>query len=480
MGFKNNFALGLGRVYYAGVAALFFVCIFLFATGTHITESILAGIALYFWIELYSNNTFLERLTAFKAFLLSFGSRLLFVTFVSDKIVQTSDFEITLKNASSGAFTDNLEYYRNWVHKLIYPMILHAFKFTSSKRIFFLQCTIIGFVGVMVYLLAKRLIGQRGGAIAAMLYVLWPGQIIYASMITEEHVAALLTLILVYMMFGFYEDLKGEFKDRKSYVVFGLKVVLAGVLFGFSTVFKDWGAVILVATIISAIWVMIDLGCLKKAGIIVLTLAILVGVRSGVSSMILGYAGHKLGAEVSNNVVVSSMYGTLDPDSTGEFSKQGDEEYFEIVRNNNYDYKAANKEAFTILWDKIKAKPGKMPALLLRKGRTSYTDDGSMLYWAFVMNAKNQETYDMYRSWIQIIWYYAGFYYSLIALCLLGAIVYKVDRKKFFLALVILGGVMVNLIIESHGRYKYSIEPVWCVMAAMFLESMVSRFQKEA
>lgn len=471
----------IGRLYYALVAILLVTCLLLFTTGTHVFESILAAIVLFFYIDNYKNKTevfgWLDRLTGFKVWLLSFGTRLAFVLFVGDKVVQKSDFAITLSEASSGIFTDNLEYYRNWVHKLIYPLLLNKFGFTTSQRIYILQCVIIGFVGLMVYLLVNRILGQRVGAIAALLYIIWPGQIIYTSMITEEHVAALLALLLVYMIFVLYDNLKEKYETVGDYIRFGIKAVLTGILFGMSVVFKDWGAVILVATIISSFWVMVDLRSWKKIGLILATVLVLVAVRGGISSMILGYAGSRLGVELSNNVVVSSMYGTLDPDSTGEFSQQGDDEYFEIVRKNNYNYEAANNEALSILWSKIKAKPGKMPALILRKGRTSYADDGSMLYWAFVMNAKDDETFSIYRSWIQILWYIAGIYYAMITLCLIGAMVYKADRYKFFLGLVILGGIMVNLIIESHGRYKYSIEPVWCVMAAMFLSRFVPEKQ---
>ena len=475
----EGFSRALGRFFYISLAFLFVLCFCLFTTRPHILESIVGAIIIFFLLDYYmireEDFKWIDKLSGYKIWLLGFGTRLVFILFVQDKVEQTSDFAITLSEASSGVFTDNLEYYRNWVHKLIYPLLLHEFGFTSSQRIYILQCFLVGFICLLVYELAKKISGQRGGAIAALIYILWPGQIIYTSMISEEHVAALLTLLLAYMILELYDDLKHGYNTKGDYIRYVIKVLVAGMLFGASVVFKDWGAVILVATIISSIWVITELKSWKATGFIIATLVMLIGVRLGVSSMILGYASDRLGADLSNNVVISSMYGTLDPDSTGEFSQKGDDEYFEIVRKNNYDYDAANKEALSILWSKIKEKPEKMPALLLRKGRTSYSDDGSMLFWAFVMNAKDEETFTIYRSWIQIIWYIATIYYCMVVLCIIGAMLYKANRYKFFLGLVIFGGIMVNLIIESHGRYKYSIEPVWCVMAAMFLDSLFSK-----
>lgn len=44
-----------------------------------------------------------------------------------------------------------------------------------------------------------------------------------------------------------------------------------------------------------------------------------------------------------------------------------------------------------------------------------------------------------------------------------------------YIGLIIAGAMSSQLLIESQGRYKYSIEPVWCVMAAMGVLFIINR-----
>ena len=45
------------------------------------------------------------------------------------------------------------------------------------------------------------------------------------------------------------------------------------------------------------------------------------------------------------------------------------------------------------------------------------------------------------------------------------------DTLFSYIGLIILGSILVSLIIESHGRYKYSIEPLWCIVACQIFDS---------
>ena len=40
------------------------------------------------------------------------------------------------------------------------------------------------------------------------------------------------------------------------------------------------------------------------------------------------------------------------------------------------------------------------------------------------------------------------------------------NEHNHFILLCVLGGCLASLLVESQGRYKYSIEPLWCVPSA--------------
>lgn len=468
-----------GKVYYAGISIVLISFFALFSIRTHVYEYIIAGSVLLLLVFLskrwnLSKTEFEaeDRWIQIKIWLITFISRMVYCTFVNDKLTQRNDFEILLSEAGSGRFIDQLEYYRIYAHKLLFPLILHKLHFRNQMSIYLAQCVIMGLCSVLIYGLGKMLLDEKGARIAALIYIIWPGQLIYAGIITEEHVAALLTLFLIWGLFKIIGKVEEKELEKKDFKRIGLYSVLLGCVFGLSCFFKDWGVIILVASLISLLWLIPHIKWMKNRLFILAMLLIFILMRSVVSSVILSHSEKILGASVGNNVVVAQMYATLDPNTTGEYNEQGNNEYYQIVSKHNYNYKEANAEAISILKGRILADLEKMPKFLISKGVTAYVDDASLLFWGLVTSAKDDETFYIYRAIIQILWHLSILFYAIVVLLVIIGGVVKPNNRKTFLAICIVGAICVSLLIENHGRYKYSIEPVWCLLASAGLKNL--------
>ena len=180
---------------------------------------------------------------------------------------------------------------------------------------------------------------------------------------------------------------------------------------------------------------------------------------------IIRLAEEKLQVNANNSVVIAQMYATLDPNSSGIYNPELNEEYRQILIDNDYDFQKANNIAMNILKEKIRKDYKKLPDLLLRKGKNAYLDDAQMINWA-----QKSVVSDAYReqfSWFYLLLRYVdSIYYSGVVLCVLLSAYFTRNKYNFFILLCILGGGMAGLLVEGQGRYKYSIEPVWCISAA--------------
>ena len=66
-------------------------------------------------------------------------------------------------------------------------------------------------------------------------------------------------------------------------------------------------------------------------------------------------------------------------------------------------------------------------------------------------------------------------FYGFMVLCIcISALLHK-EKKIYFILLCILGCGLVSLLVESQGRYKYSIEPLWTVPTAYVLSHIMKK-----
>lgn len=400
-------------------------------------------------------------------FFLSFLIKIIYCIYVNPVMIQASDFSLTLQEASEGVFLDRIEYYRKYLHKLIYPWMLNSLGINTQMRIYYFQCILVSFVPVFLYKIGEKIMSSRMGIYAAILYILWPSHFFYVSVISEEHVAVLIITILFYEYICFFESLLDRYntneKERIKQII--ITALIIGLLSGIATLFKDYAIILLVAALICSIYIFI-LNYKKKYKIVII-ISFLIFL---IARAMIQYAGGslsdmKLGVSSIKGVITVQMYESLDPDSTGTYNKALHDEYYEMLKNNNYDYKKTNKSAMDILLNKIVNNPNKMSQLILRKGRLAYETEDSMLYWVFKEELLEDKRIELNKQ-ISFIYIFNTIYY--VAIVLLIVFVGFTNKNKFifFILLSIFGGVTSHLLIEAQTRYGYSIKPIWCIVAS--------------
>lgn len=130
----------------------------------------------------------------FAAFAIRYG----YCGFMDRYICQVSDFSRTLSEANSGLFTDAINYYRFYLHKFLYPYGLHLLHIRSQSRVLLFQCVCTALCSVVIYHIGRKAANRQVGKSAAFMYILWPAHIIYTQIVTEEHLAALFTSLIVF------------------------------------------------------------------------------------------------------------------------------------------------------------------------------------------------------------------------------------------------------------------------------------------
>lgn len=404
-----------------------------------------------------------------------FISRWVYCRIMNPKTTQISDFLVVLEEAASGLFTDRLDYYRFYVHKFLYPYLLHGIGADTQTKIYLIQSIVVSFVPVLLYFIGKNYISIRAGICAAVIYIIWPVQIIYSSIVTEEHVASVLVLAIIWILISAEMKIRSlsttEWKSGEWLKKAAVPVVLfltAGILSGLNSFFKDWGSVIFVAVLISSIGLLIKYHSNAKRVVLILSVFLLFAGRKVTINTVDLLAEHVLGIEANNGgVVAMHMYGTLIPGAPGDYNGPANEEYRELAKQNNYDFKETNKQAMTILKSRIAEGIDQMPDLILRKGRMAYKDDSAVFFWVFEKELQ-QDTYQLLESTVNglkkvdsVLWVFV----VLAAFIAAFAIGRTKNQTVFFWLLCAVGFGMVSLLVESQGRYKYSIQPMWILLA---------------
>ncbi len=136
-------------------------------------------------------------------FFSALSSRLLYCLCISENTVQMSDFGLLLEMAGTGDFKAEQLYYRMFPHKLFYPLFLHAVRLDTQTGIFAFQSVCMAVTAVFIYRAGKEAGTEKSGILAAVLYILWPVQVFYAGIVSEEHVAATVTIVFIAAVYLF-------------------------------------------------------------------------------------------------------------------------------------------------------------------------------------------------------------------------------------------------------------------------------------
>jgi len=412
-----------------------------------------------------------NKTTPWILFLLCFVSRLTWCNFMAPKMAQVSDFLGYLNTAAEGDFSSKFYFY--FPHKAMYPLLLRALGISTQEGAFFFQCLCVSVIPMLLYRMGTRVKNEKLGLLAAVIYLIWPGQLVYTAIVTEEHIVAVMLTGIAALLLDIYHAID---ENKTSPRPFAVKLVCTGTLCAISALFRDFASIILIAAILCGFALLPKWNKVQRKNLI-LAIVVLLLSRTVAHIGLTAALNHSTGLQMHENIVVGQMYWSLDPDGWGGYDKEGIEAYYDLIEKHDNDLELANREALQILWGKIRAGYYKMPTLLLKKGVSSYADDEALFYWP---NASIIPAFQNTLSGIFSILQSVGrTFYLTIVLCLLLCTLFR-KRDIFFVLVIIVGAVAANLLIESQGRYKYVVEPLWTVAAAYAFYALADKTREIA
>ena len=161
------------------------------------------SLIMIFHSTIYKHFILSVKYKALLVFFMTFFSRLFYLVCMRNQIAQISDFHTTLHYAQTGTYTENIIYYSHFPHKLVYPLFLHSMGLDTQAKILMFQVICVSLIALSIYSIGKMMFSEQTGFFASLLYIFWPSQIVYTSIISEEHLGGLLTLscfILIFVM----------------------------------------------------------------------------------------------------------------------------------------------------------------------------------------------------------------------------------------------------------------------------------------
>lgn len=403
--------------------------------------------------------------------ILSVLTRVGIVLLFNNKITQISDFSLALESAKSGAFQD--VYYQVFSHWLLYPVILgKIFKiFGASQMIALLfNSFILILTALVIYKLSMLIFSdKKSGFYASLLYIFWPSNILYNNIVTPEHICSLLLVVILYLFLlliknNFYKDKKYKYLITSFFI---------GILLSISSFFKNFSYVFLIAFTIFFILNFIQ--NFKRNNNLksfflnnkLISMVIIVFIFFISNCFIFNIIEKNyVKAPVVRNV--APCYLNVGWRDNGVYNKENYQMYFDLLEQNNYDYKKTNKEILADLKNYLITVKGitGVKELLDSKAKIIYGNDESKIdFTVYSLNNTEGGLSNFLNTSFKDI--NNKYFIILVFLGILGLIhLVKEKNLKLFLSyLIFYGSLLLILVVEGQNRYMYSVQTLMCINA---------------
>ena len=403
--------------------------------------------------------------------LAAFAVRGLFVLLIPAEPV--SDFQIMYDAACELARGNNIMngsgYFQWWSYQSAFVAWMALWIRLFGVGVGFFQgmnCLCGAGCTVLVYALARRLASPQGARAAGILYLLYPGSVFLAPVLTNQHLSELLLLAALYIAAGEKDDLRARVFRGGA----------AGLLLALSNAIRP-SAVVAVAAVLA--WLILEAFRWKELGRRGL-LPIATGALAIVAVCFLAGEGLSLLFRVTelnrnglvNNVPQWKFILGLNTESGGAFSWTDNDAVFA------YDQLAQIQEAARQLLKERLADltPNQLFALFLRKIKAMW-GNFEPIWWAITQNVT--DSYAARGQTELLIWWQSklerlsnGIYITNSLLIAVGCIraAWKKEKGReaaLLLTLTALAYFCVHLLIEIQERYRTLLFAVALPLAAI-------------
>lgn len=401
-------------------------------------------------------------------FLISFLVRFAAVIFIETPIM--SDFAVmynTARKILNGdmSYLVNSSYLNTWGYQMGHTMYLYILLkiFNSVTFLKIINCIVTSLVTVLIYLLAREFASEKASRFIGILYCFFPFPLLMNTVLTNQHVPALLNLLAFYLVIG------KKFNKMNDV----LKYILVGALLAIANVLRPEGIVFITSFSIYFLLLIRKhnfLNIIKKVALLLFTYFLIFNGCS-YALKVTGYSN--IGLE-NKNPLWKFVVG-LNHDTAGVYSEK-DASIYSGIGNDSEKKEVIKQRTIGSLT--------KMPNLFLKKAEILWTH--SDLSWSlYYLDGKKIEKFGFSLDasiFVNILKKINQYYiYLTLILMLIGIIPLKnekisCEKNLFIIVLLVFFGVY--LLIEIMPRYAYSLQLFEYILAAIGLDRL-NKYLKE-
>lgn len=397
------------------------------------------------------------------------------IVLVSRSIEQISDFSVYLRNAvsESKSFTHTVHFYHWAMISKIYGLLTPIFGKTQPGAIIFMSS--ISIINIMlVYFLAFLITNKSKFAlISGLIYALWPTNILYVNIFSNEHLAILFLLVCISIFIIFHNHYQ-----KREIIWNYLFMITLGMCLSILKFIKPIAPIAIIAIILFSIYnLLISENKLKLKNNIIMYLLVAILFFFITNMFIFKYLDNLVGQKVNRNPEMFYLYMGLSPNNPhqGSYSNNVVDKYNKYYSKYNGDFVKIRYQLANDLKTEISSSYYKLPRLFITKYSNTWNNDLAALHWVEESIKYPNQLLIEKEKLIDIGSVLSQVYYVIIILLYIFGIIYCFynDRRNIYLLLInliVFGFILLLLISETQGRYKIITYPFIAIMATHGLD----------
>lgn len=372
--------------------------------------------------------------------------------------------------ASEGNFKGFVNFYAVFPFKIGFGMILAGLFSVFGTGM--LTAKILNLVlslalVLIIYAGGRMLYGERSGRVAALLFALWPAQIMYNSVIASEHVFLVLFTGAVLLMLYFIK--KYTYRNHEFWngnlVLLGLGLITAC-----AQLIRPMAMILLpVFAVFVLLYKRYRSDNLASVGLGIKSIVMFIAAYFAVLNLINLPVQKATGVDITKSDSGFNLMVGTNSKSHGMFN----DEDFKIIEKDNYNFEKVQKEAKEIAVNRIKSSPVGFIKLAERKFEILWGDENYGYYWSTISAKDSNGTVNMVKSHPRGFYAASQVFYVLILLMAICSCLYTLKEKRYdsLVILMIFGGLLLSYtFLEVQSRYHMPVMPLLIVFGAGFLE----------
>ena len=402
---------------------------------------------------------------AISIFVLAFLSKSLLVLMTDTKPV--SDFNTFYQSAiqllkGDKSFGHSF-YFKTWAYQtgpvLYYCAIMKLFG-TAILPLKLVNCFFMAGTNTLIYLIARKISNDYTARFVSLLYLVYPAPYFLAAVLTNQHFAACMFLLAVYVLLI----------ERLNW---GVKGIIAGVIMSIGNTVRPLGIVIIAASIIWGLVETIRSKKVAKIGIVVLIVITYLLVNFGSSTLVKRADINPEG--LANNFPLWKFVVGFNYDSNGQFSYAD--------QNNILDIQDLNKRDIVskqVIRERLSIGPAKLANLLNTKQIAMWAGLDT-LTWEFYQQIGEElvPSKDLGKFEPTILNTEKMYYIFIFILMFLGLCKVVVNKRVLpeviLLSAILLCYLGAHIFIEIQVRYRYFAVILVFILAAKGCELLFGK-----